>query len=227
MLIQAKNILSILAVMGFLTACGTTTGQVDQTAHFDAQSKNVLILLGLDVPAYYKDLTINFRQYDPTTGKALKTEKKIKPSHRDLSSRKSFITNLTGGADMPTEKNYYVFELEPGNWFIEHISRPINDGFSAYASITMLSKATIAFEAPAGQILYLGEYTTTGVNALDQELYVNEPRLSNATSYLKNFSNIRGEPVSANVRVIAYDCPPESLFYVCDLKNLTLDINTK
>jgi len=226
---QLKGLLSIFSVLGLLTACASSTGQVDPAAHFDTQNENALMLLGLDVPRNYKDLTIKLRQFDPITGEALDKEKEVKPSNRDLSNGRNFIVTMTRGADMPSEKDYYVFELEPGNWFIEHIRRPVSDGFTAYASVTMLNKGTIAFQTSGGQILYLGEYATTGANALDQELHVNEPNLGKAKSYLKNFANIQGEPMNADVSILAYDCPLKRNFLHvgCDLKNLTLEVNAE
>jgi|GEM_PF-2386933 len=193
-----KKIL-VCAVLAFVvSAC--SGGQVGNDFAFQPTSEKALIVMGLDVRGGYGKPSLLFRMYDPETGQALKEQKFLSPSDRELSSGQILTSYFTGQSSRPRGKTYIVAELEPGNWFIGRINGNYSTGYISYKSVSILSRGTVTFDAEPGHVIYLGEYRLGGALGSSFSLIKVNEDFDAAEAELDKFTNIsakleRGEVV--------------------------------
>lgn len=151
----------------------------------------------------------------------------ISISNRDFdefSGGQKFLTVSSLGTCHPLGHSYFVFEIEPGNWFIEWVNGSYSDGFQDVMITLVPTNVTVALEAEAGVMYYLDKFVISG--NLEPELAIELLSLNKeaAVNYLKTFPNLMMEKVDDEVEYFALKCAKEkSLFEeFCNHKEVKL-----
>jgi hypothetical protein len=219
--------LSCLTVL-LLTACAS--GQLTKDQTVSATGNSGIIVLGMDLQSDFKSPLFIFRRYDPRTGKVDPDGvKSVSTSMEDLSGGQKFAAAMSGATSLPKGRQYFVFELPPGEWFLYCVTGYYNNGLgSAYSATSFLSKGTLAFESGAGVARYLGEYRVTGKFGDNLQLQTLDEDLTAAQSELKKYPHIEMPLQSSKPATATFSCEMKKIFMsseeTCQWKTVTVQV---
>lgn len=176
-----KKALVLLSCL-LLSAC--TSGQVSKSITFDATSQSSLIFLGVHNESVHNPL-LTFHAYQPESGVFTGESKSVRHAIT------SYFKDQRGLQSM-------AFELPPGHWVLTKYR--VNDGFTD--SVTSLQFGTVAFEAVAGQALYIGDYAYSRRGALQRTI----DDQAAAHAKLNSLVNVRSKLTYATTIRVTFNC---------------------
>ena len=203
-------LLSWTALLG-----GCSSGQLLKDQPISANSASGVIVMGVDLQSDFKSPSLAFLRFDPATGKVDSTSvKSVSRSKEGLTGAQKFGAVMTGQTSLAKGKQYFVFELPPGDWFLSSISGSYSDGlYSSYSAVTHMTEGTIAFRSGPGTASYIGEYGVTGKFGQPIRMVTLEQNFDAAQVELKNYSNIT-VPLQAS--------KPSNATLACEFKKVPL-----
>lgn len=176
----------LLAGLIFLSAC--TSGQVKKSISFNASSEDTLVLMGTNLKNY-TEIKFTFKKFDPDSGKYIDEDKNLSFGHAGLFEK--------GGEKIAS------FVVTPGHWFLSGVLIQYAPALKTYVH---LSQGSIAFEAKAGEILYVGSYE---VKARTNKVVKKTSNISTANETLVTFPQVTGELKEAIVYPVTSRCIKE------------------
>ena len=207
-----------LVLLFALSTCAAKGNQLSHKNDFDPSSETGLVIIGVqlenrvDMEEYYEPPVLNWRQFDFETGLAGKRAAKISKSDQHLPKKLRVKNRTWAEFYLP----YYIFELEPGDYFIESFNNEyfIPQMGDTYRNTTMWYEGTPVVSVEAGKIIYVGElrsilsdnhYKRTHIGSYSELKFV-EPDLAAANTYLSKMENVTGSAVWQQPRVLSFDC---------------------
>jgi hypothetical protein len=205
--------LLLLSLTGFFTACGS--GQLLKDQPLSANSASGVIVMGVDLQSDFKSPLLVFLKFDPGTGKVVPgAVKSVTPSKEGLTGAQKFGAVMSGQTSLPRGKQYFVFELPPGDWFFYSISGSYSDGLSSsYSAVSYMSEGTIAFQSSPGTARYVGEYGVTGKFGEAIRMLVLDQNHDAAQAELRKYPNIT-LPLQAS--------KPSDATFTCEFKSVLM-----
>lgn len=220
----------IVFLFAALSACATP--QVSRTTSFGSESQTALFIMGVDVKSsQFRNPHFRFRQFDPQSGNTLEKMHNVAVSSRDFedyTGGQKLLSVMNFGAYRPLGHSYFVFEIDPGIWFLERVNGSYADGLQTVTTAVVPSDMTVALEATAGQIYYLGEFEISGNLGSGLEIKLLNPDKSAAEEYLKTFPNIALDKINDDVNYSSLECPEKTgwLEEFCNHKEIKVKMNS-
>jgi hypothetical protein len=223
--------LSLYLSLVLLMSCANTGGQFSESTDFHTNTDNALIIIGLSnpkAPLHSRNPKINLRKYEPDTNYV----------HSKLISVFVPTGITTVGTDFKKEdaKTFYIFEIEPGHYFIESLYYHY---FSEYRKkapdqlnlrstknliTTLLYQNAPTFHAEAGEATYLGEFEY--FNDLKKGIEINHVGFNKdkLRDILRQYKGIKTEINKMAPGSLDFNCPKELIdgMYQCNSTRLKL-----
>jgi len=187
----------------FLAACAG--GQLDRGKAFNQSSANAVVIMSITSDGTAgKSPQINWAGFEPET--RVMNERRQTVFKRSDTSGEAFMERaLFGEARDRAERNYYVFEVEPGGYFLESISSTSSWGKVVYTTIYKIQSPSFVVEA--GKAYFIGDFHFTAVrgqNALRPVV----GNLQKAKEVLqKDYPKISVSLIDRPARIVSLDCP--------------------
>src|SRR3954467_13128684 len=103
--------------LAILVLTASRAGQLTQDQPISSNSNSGVIVLGMDLQSDFKSPLFNFLRYDARTGKVdPQGVKSVSRSKADLTGGQKFAAAMTGQTSLARGREYFVFELPPGEW---------------------------------------------------------------------------------------------------------------
>jgi hypothetical protein len=220
----------LLATLSILVLTGCSSGQITKDQPISANSNSGVIVLGMDLQSDFKSPLFNFLRYDPRTGKVdPQGMKHVSRSKEDLTGGQKFAAAMTGQTSLPLGRQYFVFELPPGEWILSSVSGSYNDGLgSSYSATSYMSKGTIAFQSGPGTARYVGEYRVVGKLGEPLQLHTLGDDLGSAEAALKKYPHIEMPLQASKPSTATFSCETTKLFMsgaeTCKWKTITVQV---
>jgi len=182
--------LLLLSLTGFISGC--SSGQLLKDQPITANSTSGVIVMGVDLQSDFKSPNLTFLKFDPSTGKVDATNaKSVTRSKEGLTGAQKFGAVMTGQTSLAKGRQYFVFELPPGDWFLSSISGSYSDGvYSSYSAVSHLTEGTVAFQSSPGTASYIGEYGVAGRFGEPIRMVTLDQDFEAAQAELKKYPNI-------------------------------------
>lgn len=157
-----RHIPLLAGILALLTAC--SSGQLKKTQPVSAQTSIGVIVLGMDLQSDFKSPTFGFLRYDPQSGKVDTTGiKLVSRSKEDLTAAQKFGAVMSGQTSLARGRQYFVFDLPPGEWILFSVSGFYSDGMvSSQSATSYFNKGTVSFSSAEAVARYVGEYRVSG-----------------------------------------------------------------
>lgn len=182
---------SVILFFGFfLAGC---SGQVSKNIDFNASSDKALVLLGYEKTGGLEP-ELSFYAYETDSGNVIASK----------NYSVSIGTNLLG---VPKAKGTYIlaFSVDPGALFLKQKSDTI--GYNTY--VTIFNSNTIAFNAQAGEVIYLGNFTvneTSDYVPLGAGIEFLSLDVEAANLKLSEFKNVTAELKIVEPYLVSFSC---------------------
>jgi hypothetical protein len=222
----------MLLSLSIVLFTGCSSGQITKDQPITANSGSGVIVLGIDLQSDFKSPSFHFLRYDPLTGKVdPKGRKVVTRSNEDLSSGQKFGAVMSGQTSLAKGRQYFVFELPPGEWILSSVSGYYSDGvYQSYSTTSYLSRGTIAFPSAAGVARYLGEYRVTGRFGEAMQLHVLGEEQDAAKAALAKYPHIELPLQASRPSTVTYSCETMKLFMsgeeTCNWKTITVAVSS-
>lgn len=229
------RLLSLMMITVALSACAYDGGQISRTKSFGQNNQKTLVVLGVTLFSNAPYPLFRFRGYDPETGLSTGRNHFIDKSNRDtLTPNHPVADALSQGRLKADGHLYYIFEVEPGSWFLRSAHLQFNYQHEDIAQRTVFSNGAISFDAKPGTITYIGELRLD-VKRKDRSDPYSKPlidiktttaNLKAAQDYLKGFPNIRSDVRYVEPAVYDIKCADESIERTqCPFNSQQLDLS--
>ena len=197
----------VLSLVFLVTACAKTTGnQVMPDTTFNRASANGLVIVGFDDEREFNGQPkpkLNWRRFDPST---MRAEGELIP----ISAPKTITSALYDDSN-ETSRPYYVFELPPGNYYIESLFQSYEFKKAVKREDTANRTVLLGSYSPSitvrpGEISYIGEYRYGVDGAAITRISLAAPQMARAKSLIGTYSGIFGEVTFQDPRPVSFSC---------------------
>ena len=197
----------VLSLVFLMTACAQNTGnQITPETNFNRASANGLVIVGFDDENEFNGQPkpkLNWRRFDPST---MRASGELIP----ISAPKTITSALYDNSN-ETSRPYYVFELPPGNYYIESLFQSYDFKKAVKREETANRTVLLGSYAPSvavrpGEISYIGEFRYGVDGAAITRLNPVAPQIDRAKSLIGTFRGIFGDVVYQEPRPVTFSC---------------------
>ena len=190
-----------------LVSCAAKTGnQITAESTFNAASPNGLVIVGFDDEREFDGQPkpkLNWRRFDPAT---MRASGELIPV-----SVPSNIKTVLYDDSNETSRPYYVFELPPGNYYIESLFQSYDFKKAVKREETANRTVLLGSYSPSitvrpGEILYIGEYRYGVDGAAITRLNPAPPQIERARSLIATYNGVFGNVVYREPKPVKFSC---------------------
>lgn len=148
--VRLSPVFALLLLAGCVTTAET---EVKQGQDIALSEDNALVAIDLDLTTFQQNnVRLYWRKYDPATGNPVEGRIKL---DRDEQTALSIL-----GLTQPsrTEERLFVFEAEPGHYFLEVVSFSVPRTFGKPKGFKVALVDSRAFEVIGNEFVYLGRH---------------------------------------------------------------------
>ena len=194
---------AVLAVVAFVAGCAGN--QLDKSKVITADSEKAVVVLALtsDGTGLSSPL-LTWSGFD--TESNLMIDKRVKVNKRtDTNAGDVLATLLVGQRDFGG-KSYYVFEVDPGGYFLEYVHTAGNSGIFKRKVTTIYKDHSPSFVTEPGHVYYIGDFQFTAVG-LQNTLRPVAPDLASAEAVIRaDYPNVNTSIDHQPVRFVSLNC---------------------
>ncbi|MES2256006.1 MAG: hypothetical protein V4559_13315 [Pseudomonadota bacterium] len=177
---------AIVMSVSLLAMAACSTGAADKDLAFDPTSNKAIVVFGWEGLDGWRGATVgmSFRGVD---------------SAGALDKRNFYVSNGNGWEAMKSAE-YYVVQVEPGSYVASSTVTSLGRG----NNVTVFCLGTVGFDAPAGQVVYIGNFAAPkGIGAIK----VAPPNMGAATEKLATYPKINQRLIPSPIRKADYPSP--------------------
>jgi len=155
----AKKLAGI-AIMMLVAGC--SGNQLDKSKVITEDSQKAVVVLALTSDGTgLSSPVLGWSAFDTETN--LMIDKRVRVNKRTDSNAGDVLATMFVGQRDFGGKNYYVFEVDPGGYFLEYVHTSGNSGLFKRKVTTVYKEQSPAFVTQAGHVYYIGDFQFTAV----------------------------------------------------------------
>jgi hypothetical protein len=199
-----RRLPSLLPIL-LLTSCAT--GQITRETTFSPASDQALVVLGVDVASSFKSPRLEFRSYDPATGKAdARPAITAIPRKEQVTAGQKIKASLFGLEAGDGGHEYFLIEMPAGYWILSSVTASYGGRGTNYVSHSVFQKGTIGFEVKPGSAVYIGEYQITGSYGGSLGIARMRDDLPAAQAEIATYANVEQELAPLDPQAKTFTC---------------------